>query len=78
MPRAQLCERRFIRLTFHLHPVTLRQLETRVSDTRLQATIVGKHDQSLAVKIQQSRRIDVRHIHIIGERRPPGFVGELA
>ncbi len=75
---SQLTERRFPRYTFHLHPIGLGQLMARVGDARLQATVIGEQQQSLAVVVEPPGGTHARQLDELGECAPAIAVGELA
>jgi len=78
---AQGIERGLARLALDLNEIGLGQLELRIRDPRLEATVVGQQQQPLAVPIQPPRRIDARHRDELRQRCARGgrlLVGELA
>ena len=40
----------------------------RIGDACLERAVVGQHDQPLAVRIESAGRVDIRHVHQVGER----------
>jgi len=78
---AQGIERGLARLALDVHEIGLGQLELRIRDPRLEATVVGQQQQPLAVPIEPPRRIDAGHLDELRQRRARRrrlLVGELA
>src|SRR3989344_3598830 len=74
---AQSFQRFFIRFAFHLGPILLGQLETRIGQALLQLAVVGEQQQSFAVPVEPPGRIDARHLYIGGQGFASVGVGEL-
>jgi hypothetical protein len=77
----QPVERGLVGLALDLHEIGLGQLELRIRDPRLEATVVGQQQQPFAVPIQPPRRIDPAHVDELRQRRARrggARVGELA
>ena len=77
----QPIERVLAGIALDLHEIGLGQLELRVRDPRLEATVVGQQQQPFAIAVEPPRRIDARHIDELRQRRARArtvHVGELA
>jgi hypothetical protein len=60
--------------------ICLGQLEARIRDPGLQASVVAQQQQSLAVEVETPGRIDPGHVDELGERparRARSLIGEL-
>ena len=78
----QLVQRRIGDVTLDLHQIGLGQLEFGVGDARLEAAVVGKQQQALAVEIEPAGGVDGGDIDIGRQRRAVrsggAAIGELA
>ena len=69
----QLGELRFARYALHLNEINLGLLVRRIGDTMLQTSVVGQHQQALAVCIQTARSIHLRYGDEFGQRALSGL-----
>lgn len=70
-PPGQGCQRFLGRFAFHLNEITLWQFMSRISDFRLQCTVIGKHHETLRIGVEATRRIDVALDNEVSKSRPP-------
>ncbi|CAJ1811646.1 hypothetical protein LMBIIBHN_01351 [Aeromonas salmonicida] len=77
-PGAQGGQFLFARYAFHLHPVSLGRLLSRLGEASLQLAVVGEQQEPLAVTVQPAGGIDAGLLDVILEGLAAGLVGELA
>lgn len=62
---------------FHLNQVGLGQMETRVTDTRLQGTVISEQQQSFRIPVQPPGRVNAGHRDELSQGATTAVVTEL-